>query len=216
MDRTPYDASPYERVQALKTITPDELERLRRLCQRSIFHPTLAEDSFLHAIAVAYEFYDGRVPIEHYLLKVARNYAITQCTKYESNADQFSDADGDEVELSRVESVPDPRDYFAEPEISWLRTALLVLQDEAADTQLSRGARIKARRAKLILLELVQSERTGRELRADNYHDVARVIGISDGSAVCQSTVEGVMTYLRHKVYGFLPQERKSIVVYEP
>lgn len=86
------------RVLALKHISHSKYNALNRLVHRFV-SPALAEDAFAYAIGVALQRYDGRVRLETYVLKVARNWAIGQAKAEPSPT--FSDLSTD-----RLEGVP--------------------------------------------------------------------------------------------------------------
>ncbi len=159
------------RVEEFHNITPEQIDMLRLTCQRCLhdvngktYDAPLVEDALSHALAAAHEHYDGRIPVKNYILTIAKYYAIVESKCHDrGHAVQFADLArlGEEDSPSLIEKIPDRTDYFRHVEqdniMEWTKKVQDALREEENDKSLSKGARVKARRARVILAMLKQS-----------------------------------------------------------
>lgn len=153
------DVESNARVLALKNLSQGKYNSLRRLVRRYVF-PALADDAFAHALGVALDRYDGRVKLETYVLKVARNWAIGQ-TKAEPTQ-TISDLPEDRVEklpaVDAQQSIPFGK--FAEQVARLLETRQLF-----GDAKTARRNRL----ASQILQIFMQSTTANFGIGVDEY-----------------------------------------------
>ena len=190
--------NPADRVASFRSLSPHDLSQLKFFATRSIFNRDLADEAFSHALAAATERYDGRVPLRYYLRVVARNFAATARPK----SDTFSD-----LPEPLVESIRDPNNFSIDgtPRAFWVKKARAILNDEANDPYLTRGRRLKAKRACSVLnllKDLDPFPNTRKELELCLANALADIEG--KDTVFSEATVQEVLWYLRQTVARLL------------
>ena len=215
------DATPQERVFAFKTITSAGLSELERMCVSRISNYSLAVDGFAHALAKAYEHWDGRSPLQNYLITCTRNYALSPAAGvihrgpgvYE-HVQTFTDLERADAD-SPVEQVRDGRDDFAPAttldSVEWYTHTLAILRSMESDPQLTKGTRLKAQRALRLLVRLAELVDADADFTWHDLPELARQT-LAEGREFSHATVEATLAFLRRVIATALPAESRSLL----
>ncbi|CAG0952696.1 hypothetical protein ARNL5_00238 [Anaerolineae bacterium] len=170
----PTDEERKARIEALRNITPQEIERLRASVRWKVPREMI-DDALSFALTIAVQRYNGDGKLKNYILKTAWHYANHQLRKHR-RCKTFSDLQGDEENIEYIDRfLPSTPAYeIHELDRRWLQTVHQRIDSMYVRGGIRRYAPSTIRRAHTALDVLVTSCENGEGIGMEEWMDGTR------------------------------------------
>lgn len=163
-----------QRVEALRNITPQEIEKLRASVRWKVPRECV-DDALAYALMIAYQHYDGQGKLKNYILKTAWYYGLRQLRDRRRNK-TFTDLQGIEDDNEYIDYIlpSTPAYEIHEPDRRWLEEVHARIDSLYVKGSNHANAPSTIRRAHKVLDVLIASCESGQGIGMDEWVDGTR------------------------------------------